>query len=598
MELETISLTKGNTNVSQLKKEERLCSTSRFIWKFRDIALANSSQIEDYFIKKKNSLMDTKMSSEGSPLLSLLPEPWLMKDVRKAAERIIRAIQNSEKITIFGDYDVDGTTSCAMLSHFFQEIGYPVDIYIPDRILEGYGLNVTGIKKISQNGTKVVVTVDNGISAVQACEEAVGLGLDVIITDHHDIPAVLPNAFAILNPKQNSCLFPYRMLAGVGVAFYLMVAIRTIIREQGNKCDVNLKNFLDFVAIGTIADMAPLTGVNHILCKIGLEVLTQNLQQGKRIGIFELLKHAGWKEDLKVDSVDIGFKIGPRLNAAGRLGNALRSVEILCTKEDKTAKEMAYHLHHENTERQILEKTFTQEAIAQVLSLSKLPDALVLHKEDWHPGVVGLVATRVLDKFYRPVLVLGTSDGKLKGSGRSTHSFNLFAVLNEVRDEFISFGGHYHAVGLTLLPEKLPWLTEFLAGKASELISSLDKTPPLPIDGILSLEHLNPRFLKKLEELEPYGMENPRTRWLVGPVLIRHVKRIGKDVLQGHAKVLLVENEKEYWLTAFGLADVFEGLLEMGIEIQLVVEAKLSSWNGRLTSDIRVIDYSPVIYTS
>ncbi len=597
MELETTSLGKGNTDFSLLK-ENRLCTTNRFIWKFRDILAENSSQIEEYFVRKKNFLLDSKQLPEGSSYLSLLPEPWLMKDVRKAAERIVSAIQNSEKITIFGDYDVDGTTSCAMLSHFFRDIGYPVDIYIPDRILEGYGLNVTGIKKISQNGTKVVVTVDNGISAVPACEEAILLGLDVIITDHHDIPPILPNAFAILNPKQNDCLFPYRMLAGVGVAFYLMVAIRTIMREQGNKCDVNLKNFLDFVAIGTIADMAPLTGVNHILCKIGLEVLTQNVQEKKRIGIFELLKHAGWKDGSKIDSIDIGFKIGPRLNAAGRLGNALRSVEILCTKEDETAIEMAGLLHQENAERQALEKAFTQEAIEQVLNLNDLPDALVLHKDDWHPGVVGLVATRVLDKFYRPVLVFGTIDGKLKGSGRSTHSFNLFAVLNEVRDEFVSFGGHYHAVGLTILPEKLSWLANYLALKANELISSHDKIPPLLIDGVLSLDYLNPHFLKKLEELEPFGIENPRARWLVGPVTVAHVKRIGKDLSHGHAKVLLLEHGKESWLTAFGLADVFEGFLETGIEVQLVVEAKLSSWSGRITSDIRIIDYAPVIYTS
>ncbi len=597
MELEITSLGKGNNSFSQLK-ENRLCVTSRFIWKFRDILAENPSQINEYFIKKKNSLLDSKQLPEGAPFLSLLPEPWLMKDLRKAAERIVTAIQNSEKITIFGDYDVDGTTSCAMLSLFFREIGYPVDIYIPDRILEGYGLNVTGLKKISQNGTKVVVTVDNGISAVHACKEAILLGLDVIITDHHDIPNILPSAFAILNPKQNDCLFPYSMLAGVGVAFYLMVAIRTIMREQGNKCEVNLKSFLDYVAIGTIADMAPLTGVNHILCKVGLEVLTHNVQQKKRIGIFELLKHAGWKDGSKIDAIDIGFKIGPRLNAAGRLGNALRSVEILCTKEDNIAIEMAILLHQENAERQTLEKTFTQQAIEQVLNLNQLPDALVLHKDDWHPGVVGLVATRVLDKFYRPVLVFGTIDGKLKGSGRSTHSFNLFAVLNEVRDEFVSFGGHYHAVGLTILPEKLPWLTNYLALKANELISSHDKIHPLLIDGILSLEYLNPQFLRKLEELEPFGIENPRARWLVGPVTVVHVKRIGKDLSHGHAKVLFLEYGKESWLTAFGLADAFEGFLETGIEVQLVVEAKLSAWNGRITSDIRIIDYAPVIYTS
>ncbi|APJ03313.1 single-stranded-DNA-specific exonuclease RecJ [Silvanigrella aquatica] len=597
METETIFLGKASTN-GFTKNENRLCTTDRFVWKLRDIVADNPSQIEEYLTRKKIFLLDNQKLEENNSLLSLLPEPWLLKDVRKAAERIIQAIRNKEKIVIFGDYDVDGTTSCAMLSQFFNEINYPVEIYIPDRILEGYGLNVTGLRKLAQNNVKVVVTVDNGISAIDACAEAIQLGMDVIITDHHDIPPVLPSAFAILNPKQTDCLFPYRMLAGVGVAFYLMVAMRTLLREQGQNCVVNLKSFLDFVAIGTIADMAPLTGVNHILCKVGLEVLLQNIQQKKRIGLFELLKCAGWKENSKVDSVDIGFKIGPRLNAAGRLGNALRSVELMCTNDVVLAQEMALHLHQENAERQTLEKAFTQEAIDQVKQGTELPDALVLHQEDWHPGVVGLVATRVLDKFYRPVLVFGTIDGKLKGSGRSTHSFNLFAVLNEVRNEFISFGGHYHAVGLTLLPEKLPWLKEYLAQKANELIDSHDKIPPLFIDGVLPLSHLNISFLKRLEELEPYGIENPRARWFVGPLTVAHVKRMGKDFSHGHAKLLVLEEGCEFWITAFGLADVFEEFLATGIEVQLVVEAKLSSWNGRLTSDIRVIDYAPVIYTS
>lgn len=580
-----------------MDSETQILSTDRFVWKLKKIAIENSSQIKDFLAQKKNFLLDNNQLLEGNSLLSLLPEPWLMKDIRKAAERIIKAIHNSEKITIFGDYDVDGTTSCAMLFQFFEDIGYPVEIYIPDRILEGYGLNVTGLKKIAQNGTKVVITVDNGIAAVDACLEALSLGIDVIITDHHDIPQILPNAFAILNPKQLECHFPYRMLAGVGVAFYLIIAIRFIMREQLKTCDVNLKSYLDFVAIGTIADMAPLTGVNHILCKVGLEVLHQNIKKNKRIGIFELLKNAGWKENSTIDSIDVGFKIGPRLNAAGRLGNALRSVQVLCTNNEKTATEMARHLHQENTERQELEKTFTQQAITQVTNLKKLPDALVLHQEDWHPGVVGLVATRILDKFYRPVLVFGTVDGKLKGSGRSTHSFNLFAVLNKVRDEFISFGGHYHAVGLSILPEKLPWLQDYLATMANKLISSYDKIPPLLIDGILQLDSLRTHFLQKLEELEPYGIENPRTRWLVGPVIVKHVKRIGKDHSQGHAKILFLEHGKEFWITAFSLANIFEEFLESGLEVKLVVEAKLSIWNERLTTDIKIVDYAPVIYT-
>ncbi|BBH52605.1 single-stranded-DNA-specific exonuclease RecJ [Fluviispira sanaruensis] len=597
MELAVLSQSKL-TSQNFILNKENLCITSRFTWKLRKIFAENGKEIDQYISQKKVSLLEGKTMEEDTSPLSLLPEPWSLKDIRKAVERILSAMQKKEKITIFGDYDVDGTTSCAMLKHFFNDINYPVDVYIPDRLVEGYGLNKIGLQKISENGSTLVITVDNGIAAVDACAHALSLNIDVIITDHHDIPPTLPNAFAILNPKQKDCLFPYRMLAGVGVAFYLMIALRSLLREQGVACPINLKNYLDYVALGTIADMAPLTGVNHTLCKVGLEVLSQNVQNGSRLGLFHLLKLAGWNENSKVDSVDVGFKIGPRLNAAGRLGNALRSVDILYTNEDQNILEMAQFLHAENSERQQLEKAFTHEALAQVAALPELPEALVLHKEDWHPGVVGLVATRVLDKFYRPVLVFGTLDGKLKGSGRSTHSFDLFSVLNEVRHEFISFGGHFHAVGLTLAPEKLPWLREYLAKKAGEIILAQDKIPLLHVDGILSLNDMSPHFLRKLEQFEPYGVENPRTRWLVGPAQVKHVKRIGKDLSQGHAKVLLLENAQDVWVTAFGMADIFEEFLATGVDIQLVVEAKLGNWNGKISPEIKVIDYASVIYSS
>jgi single-stranded-DNA-specific exonuclease len=260
------------------------------------------------------------------------------------------------------------------------------------------------------------------------------------------------------------------------------------------------------------------------------------------------------------------------------------------------ALEFAEFLHEENTQRQQLEKKFTSEALALVSEYSQIPDALVLHKDEWHSGVVGLVASRVLEKYYRPTLVFGTLNGKLKGSGRSTHSFNLFAVLNEVRDEFISFGGHFHAVGITLEPQKLPWLCEYLQKKASELIQPIDKIHPLYIDGKLPLRHINFSFLSKLEFFEPYGIENPRTKWLIGPLQIKHVKRIGKDPQQGHAKILFVEEKKEFWLTAFALAEAFEGLLSSGIDVQIVVEAKRGLWNGREYVDLSIVDFAPVVY--
>lgn len=573
--------------------------TERFAWKLRKIFVQDEN-FENYFLQKKEKLLPFVKSenlNQEKSLLSHLPEPWQMKDIYKAANRIIDAISKQEKITIYGDYDVDGTTSCAMLKHFFDDLHYPVDIYIPDRLLEGYGLSPIGVEKCFQNGTKIIITVDNGISAIDGCHKAIEKKIDVIITDHHDIPSQLPNAFAILNPKQNDCLFPYKMLAGVGVAFYLMIAIRSQLRSENKNCDINLKNYLDFVAIGTIADMAPLDGVNHILCKVGLRVLWDHIQNKKRPGLAELLKISGWKEDSQeINSSDIGFKIGPRLNAAGRLGNALRSVEILCSKKEQEAYELASFLHSENADRQVLEKKYVQEAIALAKSYSsKTPHAFILHKEDWHPGVVGLVASRILEKFYRPILVFGTLDGKLKGSGRSTHCFDLFSVLNEVRDQFISFGGHFHAVGMTLDPSKLPWLCDYLNQKAAELIPENDKIPGLHIDGILSFENLNVDLLDKLGTLEPYGIENPRPKWLIGPAVVRHIKRIGKDLSQGHAKILLLERKREFWVTAFGMADVFEKLLASGVDVQIVVEAKKHIWNNRLTVDMTIIDFAPVL---
>jgi single-stranded-DNA-specific exonuclease len=573
--------------------------TERFAWKLRKIFVQDEN-FENYFLQKKEKLLPFVKSenlNQEKSLLSHLPEPWQMKDIYKAANRIIDAISKQEKITIYGDYDVDGTTSCAMLKHFFDDLNYPVDIYIPDRLLEGYGLSSIGVEKCSQNGTKIIITVDNGISAIDGCNKAFEKEIDVIITDHHDIPPHLPNAFAILNPKQNDCLFPYKMLAGVGVAFYLMIAIRSQLRAENKNCDINLKNYLDFVAIGTIADMAPLDGVNHILCKVGLRVLLEHIQNQKRLGLAELLKISGWKEDnQEITSSDVGFKIGPRLNAAGRLGNALRSVEVLCAKKGQEAYELAHFLHSENTDRQVLEKKYVQEAIELAkLCSSKTPHAFILHKEDWHPGVVGLVASRILEKFYRPTLVFGTLDGKLKGSGRSTHSFDLFSVLNEVRDQFISFGGHFHAVGMTLDPSKLPWLCDYLNQKAAELIPENDKIPGLHIDGILSFEDLNVDLLNKLGTLEPYGIENPRPKWLIGPAVVRHIKRIGKDLSQGHAKILLLERKREFWVTAFGMADVFEKLLASGVDVQIVVEAKRHIWNSRLTVDMTIIDFAPVL---
>lgn len=589
-----------------LKSKQKILNlpiTERYSWKFRNVLLEqpNTENIKLFIHQKKRHLLSSINVSdedlETDNLLNHLLPPELMKDLFIAANRIVTAIKKNEKITVFGDYDVDGTTSCAMMAEFFSALNYPVDIYIPDRMVEGYGLNPIGLENCAKTGTKVLITVDNGISSVSACNLAKQYGIDVIITDHHDLPQQLPDALAILNPKQSDCEFGFDMLAGVGVAFYLMIGIRTIIKKYKPDIQINLKKFLDFVAIGTIADMAPLTELNYILCKIGLDVLNQNLQEKRRPGIYALLKLAGWDDVTPVNARDIGFKIGPRLNAAGRLGNALGSVTLLRTNNTNEAENYAKFLHDENTERQILQKKMTEEALIMAKNAhAEQSHAVVLHKEDWHPGIIGLVASRVMEKYYKPTIILGTHNGKLKGSGRSTHAFDLSHALDQVRQEFVTFGGHYRAVGLTIEKEKLSWLQNYLNEQASLKIPPADKIPILFIDGILQISNLNEDFLSFLHSLEPFGQENPLLHWLIGPVQIRNIYRIGQDLSHGHAKVTLIDSSGSCSVTVFNHANIFEQYFETGIDLHVVVNLKKRIWKSKIYLDITVADFAPVVY--
>ena len=577
-----------------------LAVTNKYRWRLRtpEQAPTDGALSPDVFVTSRRQLLyGGQADAAEKSLLSLLPDPSSFKDIDKAVARVLLAIENAESITLFGDYDVDGTTSCAMLRRFFLELNVPVQVYIPERLIEGYGLNPVGLEKIKAAGGSLVITVDNGISAVEACRVARTLGLDVIITDHHDLPPVLPDAFAILNPKQLDCKFPFKMLAGVGVAFYLMAALRAALRRTQSphstlSAKLNLRSFLDYVALGTIADMAPLDGVNHVLCRVGLEVMYENVVNGSLPGVEHLLALAGWKSDAGlIDASDVGFKIGPRLNAAGRLGNALATEELLSTFDSKKAFELAEFLHSENAQRQALEKEMVAEAMAKIARLPFLPPAFVLHEPHWHPGVVGLVASRVLEKYYRPTLVLGTLDGKLKGSGRSTHAFDLFGALNEVRHEFVSFGGHFHAVGCTLEESKLEWLQNYLAEKALERLNESDCKHPLDIDGCMPMGVLVRPFFEQLERFEPFGIENPRPKWLIRRAKIRHIKRIGKSPDSNHARVTVDDGSGQSFLTAFDMFGQMESAFVQQNEVDLVVEGRMSFWNGQKRSELRVIDF-------
>jgi len=582
-----------------------LPTTGKFIWKFRaEVLNSNSPDHLQLFLKqKKRKILSgygfTLEESESKSFLASLPAPEKMKHAFYAAQRVLNSIENGEKITIFGDFDVDGTTSCAMLYEFFLALGTQVEVYIPDRLTEGYGLNSIGLQKCVDKGTKLIITVDNGISSIDACALAKKLNVDVIITDHHDLPTQIPDAYAILNPKQPDCNFGFTMLAGVGVALYLMMAIRVLLRKENPHFSLNLKHFLDYVAIGTIADLAPLVGVNHILCKVGLEVLNMNIQNGQRPGLYELLTLSGWEPSHTITAYDIGYKIGPRLNAAGRLGNALNSVTLMTTKDPDEALSCASFLHEENANRQILQKSMTAEALLMAkTAIHQYDHAIVLHKDEWHPGVVGLVASRVLEAYYKPTIILGTNENKFKGSGRSTHAFDLFHVLDDVRTDLCSFGGHYHAVGLSFDKSKFEWLRSYLNQKAEELIPTTARIPILLIDGVLPIIGLKEDFLDHLVVLEPFGQENSEPQWLVGPVQVRNVYRIGQDKTQGHAKVTLTDSSGSCKLTAFGTASKFEEFLESGTDVYVVVKLKKRTWKSKIYLDILIVDFAPVMYLS
>jgi single-stranded-DNA-specific exonuclease len=566
----------------------------RHRWFLKEDALASVNQM-DHFLEERltrtRGISDSGVLTDKA-LLAHLPSWELFKDIGSATDRILRAMSTGERITIFGDYDVDGTTSCALLKLAFAELGFSVEVYIPDRLTEGYGLNPVGLEKIAAAGGGLVITVDNGISAFEACIRARELGLDVIITDHHEAPENLPDAFAILNPKQSGCSYPFKMLAGVGVAFYLLIALRARLRASGDtRADkLNLKKFLDLVAIGTIADVAPLNGVNHILCRVGLSVMYDHISHGERPGLSELLRLSGWKSDNgQVDATDVGFKIGPRLNAAGRLGSALASYELMVADDSQKAHSLAQFLHAENSARQELEKEAVEQALMQAARLSADSFSVILFDESWHAGVVGLVAARVAEKLHKPTIILTMVDGKMKGSGRSIPGFDLYAALSPLRDLFLSFGGHGYAVGMSLHPAELNGLRDSFEASVRRCMGEKIPSPRLELDGILPFEVLNDRLCAQLETLEPYGAENPRPKWLIRRVTLGHSKRIGQAPDSKHARVWLSSNDSTP-LTAFGLAPEVEQWVASNESVDLVVEGRLSRWGGRTRPELRIID--------
>ncbi|MBW2599877.1 MAG: single-stranded-DNA-specific exonuclease RecJ, partial [Deltaproteobacteria bacterium] len=408
------------------------------------------------------------------PSLKQLHSPSLMKDMEKGVDRLIEAISRKEKIVVYGDYDADGITSTVILIKFLREIHDDVTYYIPGRIEEGYGLSRTAIDKIIKDGTKLVITVDCGISNHEEIAYAISSGIDVIVTDHHEVPNILPDCSAVINPHRGDCSFPFKSLAGVGVAFNLLIALRGRLRGLGfwkdRKCP-NLREYLDLVAIGTIGDIVPLVDENRVLAKIGLDVASNT----GRVGLKALITISGIREKT-VSSESAAFRLIPRINAAGRIGAPEDAVELLLTDDEGQAAMLAERLDSYNRKRQEMEKSILDEILEEInttIDINKV-NSLVFASHEWHPGIIGIVASKLVDRYYRPAILISIKDGIGKGSGRSPDlsglGFNLYAGLEKCSSLLLSYGGHRHAAGISIREDDIEEFSTTLSTAVREEI--------------------------------------------------------------------------------------------------------------------------------
>ncbi|WP_110111455.1 single-stranded-DNA-specific exonuclease RecJ [Bacillus sp. CGMCC 1.16541] len=503
-------------------------------------------------------------------------DPFLLGDMDKAVQRIHEAINNGEKIMIYGDYDADGVSSTSVMLSALRSVGAQVDFYIPNRFTEGYGPNEDAFRFISDEGYTLVITVDTGISAVHEAELAQSLGFDLIITDHHEPGPVLPPAYAIIHPKKPGSTYPFQELAGVGVAFKLAHALLGEVPE----------NLLEFAVIGTIADLVPLVGENRLIASKGLTYL----KRSNRPGIKALLKVCSVKpEDINEDT--IGFAIGPRINAVGRLQDADPAVDLLMTMNEEEANMLAREIDSLNKERQQLVNEMTEEAI-KVVEEQYPPEknaVLVITGEEWNAGVVGIVASRLVDRFYRPTIVLSIDreKGTAKGSARSIEGFDLFANLSHCRDILPHFGGHPMAAGMTLCIEDVEDLRERLNKQASEVLTDEDFIPITSIDTVCDIKDITIDNIKQLYTLAPFGMSNPKPKVLVENVHLSSIRKIGAD--QNHLKVVFEDKGLSVDAVGFGWGHVYEKISPVS-KVSFVGELTINEWNNMRKPQLMIED--------
>jgi len=513
------------------------------------------------------------------PGLSTLHDPWLMKDMDKAVARIISAINSNEKILVFGDYDVDGTTAVACMYQFLKTFHDHVDYYIPNRYKEGYGVSKMGIDFAKQNDFDLIVSLDCGIKSVELITYARSLGIDFIVCDHHMPDSELPPANAILNPKQKNCNYPYKELCGCGVGFKLITALA----EAMNLPAEQVHRFLDLVAVAIAADIVPITGENRVLAYYGLKKANEN----PNFGIRALSQLSGLRGAMHINN--LVFIIAPRVNAAGRMDDANKAVRMFVSESYDEALHYAEMLHSDNTDRKEADSSTTQEALALIEENIEWVNSksTVLYQPHWHKGVVGIVASRVIERYYRPTIILTQSGEYAAGSARSVPGFNLYEAIHACKDHLLGYGGHFAAAGMTLETANI----EAFRLRFEEVVASTINPdlliPEIVIDAEISFKDITWPFYNILCQMEPFGPENLRPVFITRNVVDTGYSRVLKEQ---HIRFSLRQDSFNFTGIGFNMADRF-GILQAKQPIDIVFKIDENEWNGEKNLQIRVIDY-------
>ncbi|MFA5761354.1 MAG: single-stranded-DNA-specific exonuclease RecJ [Dehalococcoidales bacterium] len=523
--------------------------------------LTDPAQIESFITS------DSKLSGD----------PLLLPDIHQGINRIYQGLLSGEKIAVYGDFDVDGITGTAVLVQGLQALGGNITPYIPHRIREGHGLNSDALDYLKNEGMSLVITVDCGVTGISQVKRAKRQGLDIVITDHHTPLGELPDAIAVVDPKREDSKYPFNELAGVGVAFKFLEAL-----YNGMGKEKEVENYLDLVALGTVADMMPLLGENRYLVKQGLKVLNTN----RRPGIREISALAGINADT-IGSEEISWSLAPRLNAAGRLQHALTSYKLMVTESTEEALELSTVLEEQNAERQKMTGRSLAKAKEQVLAKGISP-ILIASDPDYPPGIIGLVAGRLSEEFYRPAIVIKVGEKSSNGSCRSIPEFNIINALNECHELMSDFGGHARAAGFTMPTKNLSKLEEKLNLMAEQQLAGLDLRPRLDIDAEMNLSQLGGNTYQSLQSLAPFGMGNPIPTFVSRSVEVVDCQTMGNN--GGHLRLKLRQNNVNWEAVAFGLGECFK---DMHSHIDIVYNLRLEHWRGEERLRLNIQDIAP-----